>query len=204
VAAARWRGPAAARDEGRRVAERAVGPVTLLLATLGFVFLVAPIVIILLLAFSDAPFLQFPPPAFSLRWFENYFARPDWMAATLNSRGAAVGPMVAATIAGTLAAIALVRLNFPGRGAILALLVSPAVVPTIVLAIGLYYVLARVGLVGSTIGLVVGHSVLAIPYVVIVMSGALRGLDPMLERAAQTLGASPVTAFRRIALPQLR
>lgn len=177
------------------------------LSALGYgslLFLTLPIVVIIILAFSSAPFLTFPPPGLSVRWFENYFTRPDWLAATLVSIQVALITMVAGTILGILASIALVRSSFPGKLIVLAFLIAPIVVPTVVLAIALYFVFARFGLVGTRTGLVLGHVVLAIPYVIIVMSGALRSVDVSLERAAQTLGASPVRAFLRITLPQLR
>lgn len=176
-------------------------------STLGYgslLFLTLPILVIVLLAFSSAPFLSFPPPSLSLRWFANYFTRPDWLAATRVSVQVALVTMVVATVLGMLASITLVRSSFPGKLIVLALLIAPIVVPTVVLAIALYFVFARLGLVGTSTGLVLGHVVLAIPYVIIVISGALRTVDVSLERAAQTLGATPVRAFLQITLPSLR
>ena len=112
--------------------------------------------------------------------------------------------MVVATLAGLGAAIALVRGRLPLTGLIAAFLISPLVVPTVVLAIALYFMFVELKIVGTLHGLVLAHVVLAIPYVIIVMSGALRGIDTTLERAAQTLGASPVKAFMRVTLPVIR
>jgi putative spermidine/putrescine transport system permease protein len=170
----------------------------------GLVFLCFPLVIIFILAFSDSPFLKFPPTGLSLRWFENYFARPDWTGATLTSFKVALMTMVIATVVGTLAATAVVRFDFPGKGLLVGLMISPIVVPTVVLAIAIYFLYARLGLVGSYIGLVAAHVVLAIPFVLVVVSSALRSVDTTLERAAQTLGASPVSAFVRITIPAIR
>ena len=167
-------------------------------------FLTFPLLVVLLLAFSSAPFLTFPPPGFSLHWFNNFFTRPDWIAASLTSLKAASLTMVIATLAGLGAAIALVRGRLPLAGVIAAFLISPLVVPTVILAIALYFVFVELRIVGTLFGLVLAHVVLAIPYVIIVMSGALRGLDDSLERAAQTLGASPAKAFIRITLPVIR
>jgi putative spermidine/putrescine transport system permease protein len=167
-------------------------------------FLTLPILVVLLLAFSSAPFLTFPPPGFSLHWFNNFFTRPDWIAASLTSLKAASLTMVIATLSGLGAAIALVRGRLPLTGLITAFLISPLVVPTVILAIALYFVFVELKIVGTLFGLVLAHVVLAIPYVIIVMSGALRGIDTSLERAAQTLGASPVNAFMRITLPVIR
>ena len=170
----------------------------------GLFFLCAPLLIIIVLAFSDAPFLTFPPPGFSLRWFKNFLARPDWTSAAWTSITVGLMTMVVATLAGGMAAVAIVRGDFPGRGLLLGFMVSPVVIPTMVLAIALYYVFAPLGLVGTRAGLVLAHSVLAIPFVVIVVSGALRSTDITLERAARTLGAPPLSAFMRVTLPAIR
>jgi ABC-type spermidine/putrescine transport system permease subunit II len=112
--------------------------------------------------------------------------------------------MVLATLLGTLAAIGIVRLDFPGRSIVSGLMISPIVVPSIVLAIALYSVFARIGIVGTEIGLVLAHTVLAIPFVVVVVSGALRSTDILPERAARTLGAPPHSAFLRVTFPVLQ
>lgn len=167
-------------------------------------FMVAPITIVFPLAFSDAPFLQFPPPAYSTRWFENYFSRPDWVRPTITSFEVAAVTMVFATAIGTLAAISVVRGSFRGKKAILALLLAPLIVPIIVLAVALYYQFARYGIIGTRTGLVLAHTVLAIPYVVIVVSAALERIDTSLEQAAWTLGAGRITAFWKVSFPLIR
>ena len=167
-------------------------------------FMVAPITIVFPLAFSDAPFLQFPPPEYSTRWFDNYFSRPDWVRPTITSFEVAVVAMVLATFAGTLAAIGVVRGSFRGKKAMLSLLLAPLIVPIIVLAVALYYEFARYGLIGTRTGLVLAHTVLAIPYVVIVVSAALERIDFSLEQAAWTLGAGRIAAFWKVSFPLLR
>jgi putative spermidine/putrescine transport system permease protein len=167
-------------------------------------FLILPIVVIMILAFSDAPFLEFPPPGFSLRWFANFIHEHGWLAATRTSVEVASLTMVVATVIGGLASIALVRTSFRGKAFLTSLMLSPMVVPTIVFAIALYFLFARLGLVGTRLGLVLSHVVLALPYVIIVISGALRSIDLRLERAAQILGAPPVVAFLRVTLPAIR
>ncbi len=167
-------------------------------------FLVLPLVVILILAFSDAPFLEFPPPGFSLRWFANFVYRPGWLAATRTSIEVASLTMIFATLIGGLASVALVRSSFRGKAFVTGLMLSPMVIPTVVFAIALYFLFARLGLVGTRLGLVLSHVVLALPYVIIVISGALRSIDIGLERAAQVLGAPPVTAFWRVTLPAIR
>jgi ABC-type spermidine/putrescine transport system permease subunit II len=166
--------------------------------------LVLPLVVILILAFSDAPFLEFPPPGFSFRWFANFVYRPGWLAATGTSFEVASLTMVFATLIGGLASVALVRCAFRGQAFVTGLMLSPMVIPTVVYAIALYFLFARLGLVGTRLGLVLSHTVLALPYVIIVITAALRSVDTGLERAAQTLGAPPATAFWRVTLPAIR
>lgn len=170
----------------------------------GLVFLCAPLVIILILSFSSSPFLTFPPEGFSLRWYERFFERPDWTGAAMTSIRVALATMLLATLLGTAAAVALVRADFPGKAILAGFMISPIVVPTIVLAIAIYFVFARLGLVGTEIGLILAHSVLAIPFVVVVVSGALQSTDTLPERAARTLGAPPHVAFLRVTFPVLR
>jgi len=177
---------------------------TVLLGGAGLVFLCAPLLIILILSFSDAPFLTFPPEGLSLRWYENFFSRPDWTDAALTSVRVALATMVLATFVGTLAAVALVRADFPGKALLAGFMISPIVVPTMVLAIALYFVFARLGIVGTEAGLILAHTVLGIPFVIVVVSGALRSTDILPERAARTLGAPPPVAFLRVTLPVLR
>ena len=196
-------------DEGlsatrRSIDRHAVGWFVSIVGYGGLAFICLPLVIIFILAFSDSPFLKFPPTGFSLRWFENYFARPDWTGATWISIKVATITMIISTIAGTLAATAIVRSTFRGKGLLVGILISPVVIPTVILAIAVYFLFARLGLVGTVSGLVLAHVVLAIPFVIVVVSGALKSVDMSLERAAQTLGAPPVTAFLRITLPSIR
>jgi putative spermidine/putrescine transport system permease protein len=165
---------------------------------------VLPLVVILILAFSDAPFLEFPPPGFSFRWFANFVYRPGWLTATQTSIEVASLTMIFATLIGGLASVALVRISFRGKAFVTSLMLSPMVIPTVVFAIALYFLFAPMGLVGTRLGLLLGHVVLALPYVIIVISGALRSVDTSLERAAQVLGAPPAIAFLRVTLPAIR
>lgn len=168
------------------------------------VFLVAPISIFFPLSLSASPFLEFPPHGFSLRWFQNYFSRADWLDATWVSVKVAMLTMISATLLGTLAAVGLVRGRFTASRAITVFLISPSTVPTLITAVALYFEFSKLHLVGSTIGLVLGHLVLALPLVVIVVSGALRTVDIRPEQAARSLGASSATAFLRVTLPVIK
>jgi putative spermidine/putrescine transport system permease protein len=167
-------------------------------------FLALPIVVVVILSFSSATYLRFPPPALSLRWYEAYFGSRDWLAATWRSLGVGAAVVVLATLLGTGGALGLARLPSRARGPVGALILSPLIVPNIVVAIGLYYAFARYGLVGTPIGLVLGHTCLAVPFVVTSVSASLAALDPRLEQAALSLGATPWGAFRQVTLPLVR
>jgi putative spermidine/putrescine transport system permease protein len=179
-------------------------PLPLWLATSAVMaFLAAPSLLVIAMSFSGARFLEFPPRTLSLRWYEAYWSSAAWRNATLRSLEVAVMVTALATVVGTLASIALVRLAVPGRSALRALVVSPIVVPTIVLSIGLYSLYARWRLIGSAAGLVLAHTVLALPFVVLNVSAVLYRLDRSLERAARSLGAGPLRTFATVMLPLL-
>lgn len=168
------------------------------------VFVLGPILILFPLSFSSADYLQFPPPHYSTRWYINYFSRTDWVDATILSFEIGLIVTVIATVTGTMAAIALARGKLPGMSICLGILTSPSIVPTLIIAVGLYFQFASLGLVGTVPGLVFGHLVIAIPMVVIVVLGSLQRLDERPERAARSLGAGPIKAFMKISAPLLR
>jgi putative spermidine/putrescine transport system permease protein len=166
-------------------------------------YLLAPLAIVVIISFSSAPFLQFPPPGLSLRWYDNLFSDPAWT----DSIGVSIRILIpsagCATVLGTAAAYALVRGRIPGAGMISAALMLPIVVPAIITAAALFGVYRGLGLNGTLTGLIIGHIVITIPYVVATVSSALRTMDARLEDAASTLGAPPFAAFRRVTLPLL-
>ncbi|HET6347045.1 MAG TPA: ABC transporter permease [Myxococcota bacterium] len=166
--------------------------------------LVVPVFVIVPLSFSSASFLQFPPPSLSLRWYREYFGRADWMHATLLSLEVAAAVALVATPLGTLAAFGFVRGAVRRRQLLQAFVVSPMIVPVIVIATALYFTFAKLRLVGSIWGLIAAHSVLAIPKVFLVITATLRGIDPAYERAALSLGASRFWAFVLVTLPLVR
>ena len=166
--------------------------------------MVFPIVILYPLSFSSASYLQFPPPELSTRWYENFFSRRDWIRPTIISFQIGFVVMLAGTMIGTAAAIALVRGSFPGKKAMLGLLLSPIIVPTIISAVALYYLFATYGLVGTRTALALAHLTLAVPFVIVVVASALERVDPALEQAASTLGATGFETFRRVTLPLIR
>jgi putative spermidine/putrescine transport system permease protein len=176
-----------------------------LLCGLVFVFLLAPILIIIPISFSGANRLTFPPPSWSLKWFASYFSSPEWLSATWISVEAAVLTTILSTLLGVPAAYGLFRMT--GRRfkpAAYMLILLPAIMPTIILAIGLFIMFAQVGLNNTLTGLVLSHSALALPFVVILVSAGFKTYDFTQEMAAQSLGASPLKAFVTVTLPQIR
>ena len=165
------------------------------------IFLCAPIAIIVVVSFNASEFIQFPPQSWSLRWYRNYFTGRQWVEPTLLSLRVAVVTMALATVLGTAAAIGLVRGRFRGRRALEFFFVSPMVVPTIVLAIGLYLLFARFRLVGQPLALYLAHTVVATPLVIVIVSAALRTADPAIELAARSLGASYFRTLWHVTLP---
>jgi putative spermidine/putrescine transport system permease protein len=164
-------------------------------------FLIAPLVIVMIMSLSAGSTLSFPPAGISLRWYENLARSPLWSGAILTSLQVGALAALLATVLGTLAAIGLVRGRYPGGGLLNGLVLSPLIVPIVVTAIGMYLVFVDWGLTGTFVGLVIAHTVLGLPFVVIIVSASLQLMDPNLELAAQSLGANPVRAFFRVTLP---
>jgi putative spermidine/putrescine transport system permease protein len=164
-------------------------------------FLAAPIAIVVPLAFSSADFLRFPPPSYSLRWFSNFFSRRDWMEAAVNSFKIGFLTAALATTLGTAAAYGLVRGRSRRKDGLYAFFISPMIVPNIVFALALYYLFSRLRMVGNMWSLVLGHTVLALPPVIIVLSASLQSVDYALEQAAMIHGARRFRAFREVTLP---
>lgn len=181
-------------------ARAALGGVALLVA----VFLVFPVAVILPISFSGSAFLRFPPEELSLRWYAELLARPAWRDAAWLSLWVAALSTLIATVLGTAAALAVMRARFWGRSLLVAFLLSPLVVPGIIVAIAVYFFYAPLGLVGSPIGMAIAHAALASPFVLVNVCAALSGVDRRLEMAALNLGASDFGAFRHITFPLIR
>lgn len=167
-------------------------------------FLMGPIIIAGIVAFSSGDRLEFPIPGFSLRWFLVALQTPQYIEGLTVSVIIGLGNALIATIAGTGAAIALHRYRFHGRSAVQALVMLPIAMPAIVLGLGLLFTLAvydmRPGILAATLG----HAVLGVPYVVAMVSAALANHDGSLERASMNLGVGPVGTFFRVTLPMIR
>lgn len=167
------------------------------------VFLCFPIPIVVAMSFSSARSLEFPPPGLSLQWYVMLRDSPVWLNALGLSAGLAVTSATLALILGSLAAYGLVRGNFPGKGLVESNLMAPLIVPPVIIALSLYIVLARSGLLGTLTGLLAGHTLLSLPYVVLFLSVAIRAFDIRIEHVAETLGASRRVVLTHVLLPNL-
>lgn len=167
------------------------------------VFLLAPTVVLIPMSFTAGESLQFPPQGFSLRWYENLFTSRQWTFPAVVSFQVALLTAILATVLGTLASFGLVRGHFRGRGLINALMLSPLIVPLIIVAVGMFAVFVNWRLAGKPLGLIIAHTVLALPYVVINVSASLRSMERNLELASANLGAGPLRTFWHVTLPQI-
>ncbi|HXA71015.1 MAG TPA: ABC transporter permease [Stellaceae bacterium] len=174
------------------------------IAALVLLYLVFPILVVIPLSFSAGTYLSFPPPGFSLRWYENFLGRSDWLGAASLSLWVGAAVMVLATALGAPAALALVRTDFRGKDLLMGFIISPLIAPVIIVAIGIYFFYARLGLVGNPFALVIAHTCLAVPFVVINVSATLQGFDERLEQAAMNLGATPWRTFWQVTFPIIR
>ena len=195
---------AAARVTTPVLGERGRDRLPAVYSTLVLVFLVAPAVVVVPIAFTSSPFLDFPPPGYSLKWFEVYFGSDLWLGATLRSFGVAFATAILATLVAGLAALALARSTSRWRGAIFALFLAPMIVPRIVIAVGLFYLFAQIGLVATDLGLIIGHTVLALPFAFVAIAAVVKGHDWRLDQAAATLGANRVQTLMRVTVPLIR
>ena len=185
----------------RRSAGRAA--LTLFVCTV-FAFLMLPLLVVFPISVSSASYLQFPPPGFSWQWYQRYLDDPSWIDATVRSLKAGLLCTALAMGFGVPLAFALVRSRLRGMRAVDRLVAAPVIVPTIILSIAVYSLFARLQLIGAWHGLAVAHAVLALPFVVILVSAGLRTFDEAQEQAAMGLGASWPVAVLRVTLPQLR
>jgi putative spermidine/putrescine transport system permease protein len=165
------------------------------------VFLIAPIVVVFPLSFSSGELLTLPTPGYSWRWYEDFFTSGKWLVATKNSFIVGIATAVLATFLGTLGALGIFLGNFRGKAVLVAALSLPMVVPVVVTAIAVYFAFSLVGLNNTLAGLILAHTVLSVPYVLITVLATLQTFDRNLLKAAATLGAPPHVAFRRVVLP---
>lgn len=203
----------------------------LVFCALGFVFLIAPLLIIFPLSFNAEPYftftekmLSFDPAGYSLRWYDQLLtfgmenpAAPRnfswwleawnssaWIQVAKNSVLLGVAATLVATVIGTLAALGLSKPEMPFRGVITAVLISPMIVPVVITATGLFFFYSKIGLTQTFLGLVLSHALLGVPFVIITVTATLVGFNQSLTRAAASLGATPFQTFRRVVLPLIR
>jgi putative spermidine/putrescine transport system permease protein len=160
-----------------------------------------PIAIVVILAFSGAGYLQFPPTSFSFRWFVRFLTDPQWQAALWYSLVIGIIACALATVVGFFAAYAFVRGDFPGKKLLLSLLLLPIIVPTVITSIAMYFLSARFHLVGNLLWIGICHAVIALPVVLLILLSALQGVDANVERAALSLGASRTRLFLKVVVP---
>ena len=178
-------------------------PALYLVMGFGLLYLVLPMVVVAILAFSNAAYLTFPPPDYSLRWFKAFFADERWLAALWFSVKSASVAAVLSTLVAAPAAFVLVRRRFPGRLALYLVLISPLVVPHIIIGVAALFAFVPLGLSGSMAGFVLAYAVIAMPFVVVLFITGLRRFDRSLEMAAAGLGATPAKILTTVTLPLL-
>lgn len=173
-----------------------------------FVFLIAPILVIIPLSFNAVPFFTFTPemlsldPAgYSLRWYRDFLNNPQWIHSLQNSFIIAIAATILSTVLGTLAALGLSRPTTPFKPVIMGLLISPMIVPLIISATGMFFFYTSIGLAQTHLGIILAHTALGTPFVVITVTATLVGFDQSLIRAAQSLGASPPKVFFNVIMP---
>jgi putative spermidine/putrescine transport system permease protein len=167
-------------------------------------FLLLPIAIIAVFALNPTPYIAFPPVGVSLRWFAKFFASPDFMNALWLSLGVAAVVVVLSTVIGALAALAIARGNLPGARLLTAAFLSPLMLPAILTGLALFQVFMIADIGRPLWGLVIGHTLVAVPYVLRTTLAVLHDFDRRIEEAAAVLGASPARVFREVTLPLIR
>ncbi|MDI5933612.1 ABC transporter permease [Halomonas sp. M4R5S39] len=178
------------------------------LCALIFLFLIGPLLVIIPLSFNAEPYftfseamLRFDPAGYSLRWYQDFFTSSAWLGAIKNSFIIGIASTILATVLGTIAALGLSSRHMPARGAIMALLISPMIVPLIISAAAMFFFFSKINLAQTYLGVILAHTALGIPFVVITVTATLSSFDTTLIRAAHSLGANPTRTFFKVVLP---
>jgi len=167
-------------------------------------FLIAPVLLLIPMSLGSAEIIEFPPSKIGIDQYRKFFSHPAWQTAVLNSLQVAVGTAIVSTTIGLLASLALVWGRFKGKGFINAFILSPMIVPLIVMALAFYISLSKFGMLGTKIGLILAYTPLTLPFSVLPISATLRGFDRSLEHAALNLGANRFQTFTKITFPIIR
>lgn len=175
----------------------------IILCTAIFLYLLVPIFVIMPLSFNSEPYFSYPMEGYSLRWYEEFFSSDQWLMGLKNSIIVGIFATLVATTLGTLAALGLNRADFRGKTAVMAILISPIIIPIVITAAGMFYFYASIGLSSTLTGLVLAHAALGVPFVVITVSATLVGFDHNLVRAGASLGANPFRVFFKVTLPMI-
>lgn len=190
-----------------KLGARTLGGVALLV----LFFLILPIIVIVPLSFNAEPFFTFTPQmlrlepsAFSLRWYQEVLENPNWILAIKNSFFIGICATIIATVLGTLAAVGMTSRYMPFKQLVMALMLSPMIVPLIIMAAGMFFFYTRYNIAGTYIGLIIAHAALGIPFVMISVMATLSGFDRALYHAGLSLGAPPVRTFMDIVVPIIR
>jgi ABC-type spermidine/putrescine transport system permease subunit II len=194
------------QEAGRRAGQGSAFARSLLatFAVLVFAYILLPLVIIVPMSVSAQSYFSFPPTHFSTRWYESVFARGDWWTAAVNSFVIGVPTAILATILGTIAALAVTRSGMKGMTIATAIILAPLMLPHVILALGLYPVMVKVGLLRTYGAAIIGHTVVALPLVFVTVSASLRSYAPTYEMAAMSLGANAWNAFFHVTFPMIR
>jgi putative spermidine/putrescine transport system permease protein len=190
-----------AMNATRRPRPRRALAVALTGAVAVLIYVNAPLILILVASFGSRGYLQVPPSGWSARWYGELLSDPSWLSSIASSFLVALGTAIVCVVLGTMAAMGLTRMNRRVSEGILAVILTPLIIPHIVLAIGLFPVLGHLHLLDTRAAVIVGHTAVAVPLTVIVVLAALQGVDPDVERAARSLGANPWHVFREVTLP---
>ncbi len=166
--------------------------------------MVAPILVIIPLSFTSVSYFQLPLPGFSLKWYHSFIENSVWITTLFRSLNIAFFTAIISTIIGTMGAYAVVRMNFIGKKFFMALMVTPIIIPMIVVGIIIFKFFSTVQLTNTFTGMVLAHSVLAIPIVFITVTASLKGVDRNLELAAMGLGSTPIGAFLKVTVPLIK
>lgn len=168
-----------------------------------FAFIIVPIIIVIPMSFASDANLTFPPTGYSLQWYKEFFADERWFIALRTSFIVAIASSTLSIILGVFAAYGLTRSRFRGQNIVLANMMAPMILPQIITAVGLYLFFAKIGIVGTIPGLIIGHAVLSAPFVILIMTLGIASVDLRIEQAARSLGANWLTAFLKVIFPNI-
>lgn len=172
--------------------------------SLVLIAVVIPALIIIPQAFTSLNYFVYPIESYSLKWFEAFFANDQWITGLYRSLGIACATAILATILGTMAAVAMTKLEFKGKSLFMAVMLAPMVIPIIVIGVSLYASFATMGLTNSFLGLILAHTLIAIPMVFTTMLAGLSSVNENLELAALSMGSTPIGAFFKVVLPNVK